>query len=109
MSEAPAKTVRRPRKAAVTTTDRSRARLHTREALATLVAVMNDPSASATARISAASAVLDRGWGRPRQDATDHAPADPVGAIERARQRVHAVLREAASPAPSPGSDDGDA
>jgi len=43
------------------------ARAHTPEALAALVVIMNDPEAPAAARISAATAVLDRGHGRPRQ------------------------------------------
>ena len=43
------------------------ARSHGVEAVETLVAIMNDPSASHMARIIAANAILDRGWGRPPQ------------------------------------------
>jgi hypothetical protein len=43
------------------------ARVHTAEALATLVRIANDPDAPAAARISAANSVLDRGHGKPRQ------------------------------------------
>jgi hypothetical protein len=43
------------------------ARVHTPDALAALVVVMNDPAAPAAARVSAASALLDRGHGKPRQ------------------------------------------
>jgi hypothetical protein len=35
------------------------------EAVQTLVTIMNDPAAAPSARTSAASAILDRGWGRP--------------------------------------------
>ena len=55
------------------------ARVHTPEALAALIGVMNDPAAPAAARVSAASAVLDRGHGKPRQ-ALEHG-GDGGGAI----------------------------
>jgi hypothetical protein len=65
------------------------ARTHTGEALATLVAIMTNGDAPATARVSAANAVLDRAWGKPRQDFELSSAGDPVAAIQRARQRVH--------------------
>ena len=43
------------------------ARSYTREAIETLATIMKDPDASAGARVSASSALLDRGWGRPLQ------------------------------------------
>lgn len=43
------------------------AKEHTLSALECLVEVMGDDKAPAAARVGAASAVLDRGWGRPRQ------------------------------------------
>jgi hypothetical protein len=43
------------------------ARIHTAEALATLVHIANDPDAPGAARVAAANAVLDRGHGKPRQ------------------------------------------
>ncbi len=43
------------------------ARSHTRQALVTLVSVMNDRDAPASARVSASEAILNRGWGRPQQ------------------------------------------
>lgn len=43
------------------------AREMTPEALSTLQTVMNDPKAQAAARVGAATAILDRGWGRPTQ------------------------------------------
>jgi hypothetical protein len=65
------------------------ARGHTGDALATLVAIMTNSDAPATARVSAANAVLDRAWGKPRQDFELSSAGDPVAAIQRARQRVH--------------------
>ncbi len=65
------------------------ARAHTGEALATLVAIMTNGDAPATARVSAANAVLDRAWGKPRQDFELSSAGDPVAAIQRARLRVY--------------------
>jgi hypothetical protein len=65
------------------------ARTHTAQALTTLVAIMVNADAPATARVSAANAVLDRAWGKPRQDFEFSSAGDSVAAIQRARQRVH--------------------
>ncbi len=46
---------------------RELAREHTVEAVNTLLAVMQDDEAPAAARVSAACAMLDRGYGRPVQ------------------------------------------
>ena len=46
---------------------RSLARSHTRTALNVLVGVMRSKDATAAARVSAANAVLDRGWGKATQ------------------------------------------
>jgi hypothetical protein len=46
---------------------RSLARAHTAKAVRTLAGIMNEPRAPAAARISAAIALLDRGWGKPQQ------------------------------------------
>jgi hypothetical protein len=45
----------------------SLARMHTRNAVRTLAAIMNEPHAPYAARVAAAEALLDRGWGKPRQ------------------------------------------
>ena len=50
-------------KALVTLRDLARAQ--TEAAIGTLVAIMTDTDASASARVAAASAILDRGWGKP--------------------------------------------
>jgi hypothetical protein len=46
---------------------RSLARSHTEAAVNTLLGIMNQPKAPAAARVAAAQAVLDRGWGKPTQ------------------------------------------
>lgn len=46
---------------------RSIARGHTRSAINTLVGVMRSTSATPAARVSAANAILDRGWGKAPQ------------------------------------------
>src|SRR3989344_8077235 len=46
------------------------ARQHTNEAVQVLVKVMNDAKAAPAARVGAATALLDRGWGRPAQTIT---------------------------------------
>lgn len=49
---------------------RDLARAHTAEALQTLVEVMSDPGTSPAARVAAACALLDRGFGKPAQSLT---------------------------------------
>lgn len=46
---------------------RSLARSHTRTAVRVLVGIMRCKDATPAARVSAANAILDRGWGKPRQ------------------------------------------
>lgn len=46
---------------------RSLARSHTDSAIMTLAKIMTSPKAPTSARVSAATALLDRGWGKPRQ------------------------------------------
>jgi hypothetical protein len=46
---------------------RSLARSHTRTALNVLVGVMRSKDATAAAKVSAANAIPDRGWGRAAQ------------------------------------------
>ena len=55
-----------PRARAVTEI-RSLARSHTRTALNVLVGVMRSKDATAAAKVSAANAILDRGWGNGLQ------------------------------------------
>ncbi len=57
---------------------RSQARSHTRSALNVLIGVMRNTNAAAPARIAAANAILDRGWGKPTQPIEN----GPDGALE---------------------------
>jgi hypothetical protein len=43
------------------------ARRHTKKAVRTIAAVMNDPKCDPRARVAAAMALLDRGYGKPAQ------------------------------------------
>src|SRR4051794_23216697 len=45
-------------------------RTHTEEAISTLVEIMTDKGAPPSARVSAASVLLDRGWGKAPQEVT---------------------------------------
>ena len=49
---------------------RELARAHTGEAVQTLVSIMTNPKAAPAARVSAANALLDRGYGKPPQHIT---------------------------------------
>lgn len=46
---------------------RSLARSHTEKAINTLVGIMSQEKANAAARVAAANALLDRGWGKAAQ------------------------------------------
>ena len=48
---------------------RSLARSHTETALKVLAGIMQEGTAPHAARVSAATALLDRGWGKPHQTA----------------------------------------
>src|SRR4029077_16947979 len=63
---------------------RSLARSHTRTALNVLVAVMRNTKATPPARVAAANAILDRGWGKPTQSlANDDNALELIHRIER--------------------------
>lgn len=66
------------------------AREHTPKAVDALVAVLDSMDASDAAKVSAATALLDRGWGRPRQDLGIEVKSDDAVAslLERARKRA---------------------
>src|ERR1700761_6714720 len=60
------------------------ARKHSRAAIKTLAAIMNQADGPPTARVSAAQALLDRGWGKAAQPLAGDADGLPVLArIER--------------------------
>lgn len=58
---------RKPSKARTLTEIRSIARSHTRTAIRVLVGVMRSDDATPAVRVSAANAILDRGWGKTAQ------------------------------------------
>ena len=64
---------------------RSLARSHTRTAINVLVGVMRTKDATAAARVSAANAILDRGWGKATQplESSDDGAIDLIHRIER--------------------------
>jgi hypothetical protein len=64
---------------------RSLARSHTRIAIKTLAYIVRNENATAAARVAAATALLDRGWGKvPKPVAGgETAPPEPVHRIER--------------------------
>jgi len=64
---------------------RSLARSHTRTAINVLVGIMRCKDATAAARVSAANAILDRGWGKAPQaiQNADDGSQKPVQTIER--------------------------
>jgi hypothetical protein len=64
---------------------RSLARSHSRTAINVLVGIMRSKDATAAARVSAANAVLDRGWGKATQ---------PVGnSDDGALELIHRIER----------------
>jgi len=63
---------------------RSLARSHTRTALNILVQVMRNKDATPAARVSAANAILDRGWGKAIQAIENgDRPLELIHRIER--------------------------
>src|SRR5215471_17474385 len=64
----------------------SLARSHTRKAIRTIAGIMNDKTAAPQARIAAARALLDRGWGTPH--------VSPPPDLQMQAQPVLNVVRE---------------
>jgi hypothetical protein len=63
---------------------RSLARSHTRTAINVLAGIMSSKDATAAARVSAANAILDRGWGKVTQsEAGDAGTVEFIERIER--------------------------
>ncbi len=57
---------------------RSLARSHTESAIKVLASIMNQPKASHATRVSAAVALLDRGWGKPTVMVAGDSDSGPV-------------------------------
>lgn len=60
---------------------REAAREYTEEAITTLVEIMRDKEAHATSRATAATAILDRGWGKPSQPVGGAEDLPPIRAV----------------------------
>lgn len=69
---------------------RSLARAHTDTAIRTLVGIMNQDKAPAAARVAAAQALLDRGWGKPTQPLSGDEDGAPIA--------ISAVVRRIVEP-----------
>jgi hypothetical protein len=88
---------------------RSLARSHTRTALNVLVGVMRSKDATAAAKVSAANAILDRGWGKATQPVgnSDDGALELIHRIERVmydagKFRLLMKARDAAAAKPVP-------
>lgn len=68
---------------------RSLARAHTETAINVLAGIMNQPDSPPAARVQAASAILDRGWGKPTQ---------PIAGDDDAPPLLHKIIREVIDP-----------
>ena len=83
------------------------ARAHTGEAIETLVSIMTNPKSAPAARVSAANALLDRGYGKPPQHITGEGGAFVRRSPARALQNCGGVGCKSwgsVSPTPSNGS-----
>lgn len=60
---------------------REAAKEYTEQALMTLAEVMTDEGQPGAARVSAANAILDRGYGKPTQPIAGDDTADPLRAV----------------------------
>ena len=89
--------VKKASKSRTLTEIRSIARSHTRTAINVLVGVMRSSEATPAARVSAANAILDRGWGR----ATQPIEHDEDGVLEL----IHRIERIIVHPQ-KPGSEE---
>lgn len=58
---------------------KSLARAHTEKAVNVLVGIMSQDDAPPAARVSAASALMDRGWGKPTQPIAGDDDMDAIG------------------------------
>jgi hypothetical protein len=73
------------------------ARAQTEDSIKTLVQVRDDTNAPAAARVGAANALLDRGWGKPAQTVTQIIN-DKRSTLDWTTDELVAFLRERQSP-----------
>ncbi|PDT88170.1 hypothetical protein CO669_21300 [Bradyrhizobium sp. Y36] len=75
--------VRKTSRARTLTEIRSLARGHTRTALRVLVGIMRSDDATPAVRLSAANAILDRGWGKAAQPIETGEDGETIHRVER--------------------------
>jgi hypothetical protein len=75
------------------------ARAHTGKAIETLVSIMDNPKAAPAARVSAANALLDRGYGKPPQHITGEVAASYVARLPTPAINVTEWTKSLDSPA----------
>ena len=72
---------------------RSLARGHTASAIRVLAGIMTSEKAAGTARIAAAVALLDRGWGKPTQSFSGDEDGPLISTADRTSHRLLEQLR----------------
>ena len=82
---------------------RELARTHTETAVATLVEIMDDKDAAPSARATAATGLLDRGWGRPEQSISTSIKEESYADVLKRINEEDAEETEKALPAPIDG------
>ncbi len=82
---------------------RELARTHTESAVATLVEIMNDSDAAPSARATAATGLLDHGWGRPEQSISTSVKEESYADVLTRINEEDAEETEKALPAPVDG------
>jgi hypothetical protein len=76
------------------------ARDRTQDAIDTLASIMRDPKAPAAARVSAAQALLDRGYGKPAQAIEVSAEPDLTHLSDEDLEILERILRPPGFPPP---------
>ena len=76
------------------------ARERTQDAIDVLAAIMKDPKAPAAARVSAAQAILDRGYGKPAQAVEVSAGPDLTHLSDEDLKTLERILRPPNFPPP---------
>lgn len=79
---------------------RDLARARTVEAITVLSDIMNDPDTPPAARVTAAVALLDRGWGRPQQgiELSRRAEVKPIDVAPSVMLIMNAIAKQLEAP-----------
>lgn len=81
---------------------RSLARSHTDAAINALVGIVNQSEAPPAARVAAANAILDRGWGKPVQGVElSGIDGEPINTVTRIELVAPSLNDDSADPASS--------